>query len=272
MPELPEVETVKEGIKIYLQGQRINQVVVHNPRLRMPVLANISQLCSGQMIHKVERRAKYLLIHLDTGHLLIHLGMSGHLRIAQPEQPTKKHDHVILQLDNHLTLRYHDPRRFGLFHYLSSNPLTSSLLNHLGPEPLTDEFNGDYLYQQTRGKTQAIKSLIMNNKIVVGVGNIYAAESLFLAKIHPLSPAKTTSMKNCMDLAYYIKTVLKKAIKAGGTTLRDFYSSDGAPGYFSTSLQVYGRKNQPCFACAQPIENIMISGRQSAFCPQCQKA
>ena len=270
MPELPEVETTKEGIKAFIENQIIESVVVRNSQLRLAVIPNIDELCANHTILAVSRRAKYILIKLSDGYLLIHLGMSGHLRIVPTNTPPGKHDHVDLNLKNKLSLRYCDPRRFGLFHYFTGNPSEHFLINHLGPEPLTKQFNSDYLYHKTRHKKQAIKSFIMNNEVVVGVGNIYATESLFLAGIHPLTPANAISIEQSTLLTYHIKMILRAAIKAGGSTLKDFYTFDGKPGYFSLFLKVYGRKNQPCTVCQTIIESQTIGGRASAFCPICQ--
>ena len=270
MPELPEVETTKQGIKPHLLGQVITGVTLRNPKLRLPVPLDIDRLCVGKKITAITRRAKYILIHLVQGYILIHLGMSGHLRVVPDVTEPEKHDHIDLLLSNGLSLRYCDPRRFGLFLYIEENPYLHALLAHLGPEPLSEDFTSNYLFQKTRNKNQPIKSLIMNNEVVVGVGNIYATESLFLTGIHPKTPAKLITKKACHSLTIQIKKILQSAIEAGGTTLRDFYSFDGKPGYFSVSLKVYGRKNQPCFQCNQTIETIVIAGRHSAFCPQCQ--
>jgi formamidopyrimidine-DNA glycosylase len=270
MPELPEVETTKQGITPLLINQPIVGVTVRQQQLRLPVTPNLSALCSGKLLITISRRAKYLLLHLSEGYLLIHLGMSGHLRIVNSQAPTGKHDHIDLCMENGSILRYNDPRRFGLWLYIEENPLHHRLLRHLGPEPLTAAFNGDYLYLCSRKKTQCIKSFIMNNKIVVGVGNIYAAESLFLAGIHPLNPAGNLSKEQLFYLSYHIKKVLQQAIDVGGTTLRDFYAADGKPGYFSNELKVYGRRKKNCYACNTLIEVVTISGRNSAFCPTCQ--
>jgi len=270
MPELPEVETTKQGIKPHLEGQIISGITVRNPRLRFPVPEDINELCAGKKITAVTRRAKYILIHLSQGCILIHLGMSGHLRIVSNEVSVKKHDHITLNLTNGLALHFYDPRRFGLFFFIDENPYQHKLLAHLGPEPLTEEFNGSYLYSKAKNKNKPIKSFIMDNEILVGVGNIYASESLFLAKIHPNTMAKTLNEAKCYLLTAQIKQILNQAIKAGGTTLRDFYAFDGKPGYFSMSLNVYGRKNQPCFQCQQLIETVVIAGRNSSFCPGCQ--
>lgn len=270
MPELPEVETTKQGITPFLVNQTILCATVRQPKLRLPVTHHLSRLCAGRTLLSISRRAKYLLLHLSEGHVLIHLGMSGHLRIVKSQEPIGKHDHIDLCLTNGAILRYNDPRRFGLWLYIAENPLQHRLLAHLGPEPLTEEFNGDYLYLSARHKTQCIKSFIMNNKIVVGVGNIYAAESLFLAGIHPITAAGALSKEEMLRLSDHIKHVLQQAINVGGTTLRDFYAADGKPGYFSNELKVYGRKNNPCFTCKTSIEAIFIAGRNSAFCPRCQ--
>ena len=270
MPELPEVETTKEGIKTHIESQVISKVIVRNFKLRLPVAVNINDLCENKLIKQVSRRAKYILLELSPGNLLIHLGMSGHLRVVPAHLAPGKHDHVDLILKNNLALRYCDPRRFGLFHYFNEEPRVYSLLARLGPEPLTPVFNADYLYQKTRRKNQPIKSLIMNNELVVGVGNIYAAESLFLAGINPQNPAKTLSYDQCSCLVKQIKQVLLSAIDVGGTTLKDFYAFDGKPGYFNNSLKVYGRKKQPCFDCNTLIETTVIAGRHSCFCPKCQ--
>lgn len=270
MPELPEVETTKEGIKPHLEGQIIRNIDVRNGTFRIPVSASINELCSAKKVLSVTRRAKYILIQLTQGYLLIHLGMSGHLRIVSEKAVSQKHDHITLYLTNGQALRFCDPRRFGLFLYLDEDPHQHKLLAHLGPEPLSEAFNGHYLYQSAQNKNKPVKSLIMDNAIVVGVGNIYATESLFLANIHPATPAKDISKASYALLANHIKQVLQQAIHCGGTTLRDFYAFDGKPGYFSISLKIYGRKNLPCLECQHPVETIIIGGRTSAFCPQCQ--
>jgi formamidopyrimidine-DNA glycosylase len=270
MPELPEVETTKKGIQPHLDGQTIKQVTIRNPKLRVPVPLELDDLCAGKKIKAVTRRAKYLLLHLTHGYILIHLGMSGHLRIVSKETLPEKHDHVDVLLGNDLILRYCDPRRFGLFFYIDENPYQHSLLCHLGPEPLSEDFNSNYLSQRAKNKNLPIKSLIMNNDVVVGVGNIYATESLFLAGIHPLTAAKNVSTDSLNVLTNHIKQVLQAAIEAGGTTLKDFYSFEGKPGYFSIALKVYGRKKQPCFQCDSIVDTVVIGGRHSAFCPHCQ--
>lgn len=270
MPELPEVETTRCGIYPHLIKQTIAEIVIRNKGLRLPVADNLSALCRNKTIIDITRRGKYLLIHLNTGCLLIHLGMTGHLRLLAPGQATPgKHDHIDLILYNGQLLRYNDPRRFGLWLYseaINQHPLISQL----GPEPLSEDFSPEALLAKAKNKKQCVKAFIMDSHTVVGVGNIYAAESLFLAKIHPLLPAGNLSKAQCQELVEHIKLVLQRAIDAGGTTLRDFYSSDGKPGYFSQNLQVYGRQGQPCFRCQTLIEMKQIGQRSSAFCPNCQ--
>lgn len=270
MPELPEVETTRRGISPFLLNQTIASIIIRQPQLRLPVPPGLNTLCSGRQVQAISRRAKYLLLHLSKGYLLIHLGMSGHLRITEPQSPPGKHDHIDMLLENGLTLRYHDPRRFGLWSYIADNPYQHPLLAHLGPEPLSDAFNGEYLSHRAHRKTQNIKSFIMRNEIVVGVGNIYASESLFLAGINPHTPAGLLQQNHFDKLVVTIKQVLQQAISAGGTTLKDFYAIDGKPGYFANQLQVYGRKNLPCFQCNSLIQITILGGRSTAFCPSCQ--
>lgn len=271
MPELPEVETTRLGIKPYLSQQTISQIIIRQPRLRLTIPDEFASQCEGKIILDVQRRAKYLLLPLSQGYLMIHLGMTGHLRIIKTGQTTPgKHDHLDLCLENGFTLRYNDSRRFGLWLYAHAEPDLQTLLAHLGPEPLTQEFNTDYLAKKAKGRNQCIKSFIMNNHVVVGVGNIYATEVLFLAGIHPLTAAGLLSNTEFDKLTQFIKQILQRAIQAGGTTLRDFYAADGKPGYFTQNLQVYGRKNQPCMICENNIQSQVIAGRSSAFCPQCQ--
>lgn len=270
MPELPEVETTTQGIAPFLKACTIRSVIIRNPNLRIKLTDDFPRLCSGRVILEVYRRAKYILCRLDKGYILIHLGMSGHLRVVPSDAPINKHDHIDIVLDSNLALRYCDPRRFGLIIHIENDPLAHPLLSHLGPEPLSADFNSLYLIQKTKNKSKPIKSVLMDNQIVVGVGNIYASECLFLAKIHPATPAKNISSTTLQLLVTKIKSVLEYAINQGGTTLRDFYGSDGKPGYFSLSLQVYGRKNQTCYQCNTLIDSVRIAGRQSAFCPACQ--
>lgn len=277
MPELPEVETTRQGIAPFLLQQSIAKIIIRQDRLRLPVTPDIDNLCAGKVLQSIDRRAKYLLLHLSEGSLLVHLGMSGRLRIIKAETPTDhkqfepgKHDHIDLCLNNGIILRYNDPRRFGLWLYIAAEPLQHRLLRHLGPEPLSAACDGGYLHARARGRSQCIKSFIMCSEVIVGVGNIYAAESLFLAKIHPQTPAGIVTRSQMDALAAHIKNVLQQAINAGGTTLRDFYKADGNPGYFATALKVYGRQNMPCYYCQTMIKSVSIAGRNSAFCPACQ--
>lgn len=268
MPELPEVETSRRGIEPYLAGHTIQYAVVRNTRLRWPVSEQILAL-HDQAVHSVQRRAKYLLIELDLGWIIVHLGMSGSLRILTQETDAGKHDHVDLVLSNGMVLRYTDPRRFGAWLWCEDLN-TSNLLAHLGPEPLSEEFNGDYLYEKSRQKRTPIKPWLMGNKLVVGVGNIYASESLFTAGILPDRPAGSLSKTEADGLVKTIKMVLLHSIKQGGTTLRDFLQSDGKPGYFAQELQVYGRAGEPCRQCGNPIESAKHGQRSTFFCRSCQ--
>jgi len=269
MPELPEVETSRRGIEPHLVGEKILHAVVRNSRLRWPVSQEIHAL-SDQPVLSVQRRAKYLLLELPHGWIIIHLGMSGSLRVLPEEQPAAKHDHVDLVMSNGKVLRYTDPRRFGAWLW-STDPEGSNVLAHLGPEPLGDAFSGDYLYEKSRGKRTAVKQWLMDNKVVVGVGNIYASESLFTAGILPDRPAMSLSNEEAQRLAATIKAVLLRSIEQGGTTLRDFLQSDGKPGYFAQELQVYGRAGEPCRACGTPIVSGKHGQRSTFWCPNCQR-
>ncbi|ELY6299830.1 bifunctional DNA-formamidopyrimidine glycosylase/DNA-(apurinic or apyrimidinic site) lyase [Cronobacter sakazakii] len=269
MPELPEVETSRRGIEPYLVGETILHAVVRNGRLRWPVSDEIHAL-SDKPILSVQRRAKYLLLELPDGWIIIHLGMSGSLRILPEERPAEKHDHVDLVMSNGKVLRYTDPRRFGA--WLWTRELEGhNVLAHLGPEPLSDAFNGAYLREKCAKKKVAIKPWLMDNKLVVGVGNIYASESLFAAGIHPDRLASSLSEKECELLAQAIKAVLLRSIEQGGTTLRDFLQSDGKPGYFAQELQVYGREGEPCRVCGTPILTGKHAQRRTYWCRRCQK-
>lgn len=270
MPELPEVETTRRGIEPHLAGCHIRQLTVHNRRLRWPVPAGLEKLIAGQSIHAINRRGKYLLLELDTGTLLIHLGMSGSLRVAQPNDPLLKHDHIELALDNGKQLRYCDPRRFGAWLWTDQPLATHPLLAHLGPEPLSRDFTARYLFNSLQNRKQAIKTLIMDSHLVVGVGNIYANEALFMAGIHPQRQSSTLDMDNCTRLVRQIKAVLKNAIHRGGTTLRDFVGGDGKPGYFAQELLVYGRGSQLCKTCQGTLQEIRLGQRSTVFCPRCQ--
>ncbi|MGF1724506.1 bifunctional DNA-formamidopyrimidine glycosylase/DNA-(apurinic or apyrimidinic site) lyase [Photobacterium nomapromontoriensis] len=269
MPELPEVEVSRMGISPHVIGQRVTQIVVRNAKLRWPIPDEITQI-EGQVIRRVTRRAKYLMLETDIGYAIIHLGMSGNLRILPAEIPAEKHDHVDLCLASGEVLRYNDPRRFGAWLWQvcgSEHPV----LQKLGPEPLSDAFTAEYLQTKAQGKRIAIKQLIMDNHVVVGVGNIYANESLFMAGIHPKREAGKVSAKQLAQLVEEIKAVLAFAIEQGGTTLKDFKNADGKPGYFAQELQVYGKGGQPCPRCDKPLSELKIGQRATVYCSDCQK-
>ena len=242
MPELPEVETSRRGIEPYLVGNSIEHLVVRQPKLRWPVSDELLRL-SDKPVLSVQRRAKYLLIELADGWIIVHLGMSGSVRILPADEPPQKHDHVDMILSSGMMLRYTDPRRFGAWLWCKDLD-SSNVLAHLGPEPLSDEFNGDYLFRKSRSKKTAVKAWLMDNKVVVGVGNIYASESLFTARISPDRPAGDLTQADAEVLVATIKAVLLRSIEQGGTTLKDFLQSDGKPGYFAQELQVYGRAGE----------------------------
>ena len=271
MPELPEVETTCSGIRPHLLGQTIVKVQVRNRQLRWPVPINIDKKLQNTQVLGVERRGKYILLQATSGTTLIHLGMSGSLRMVNASLPPEKHDHVDIILSNGDALRLRDPRRFGSVLWAGEHPLQHKLLAALGPEPLGDEFTGEYLFNRSRKRKQSIKTFIMDGHVVVGVGNIYASESLFLAGIHPKRAAGITSAKRYDLLASSIKTILSSAIESGGTTLRDFVNGEGEPGYFSQELAVYGRADEPCLSCNKPVRHITLGQRSTFYCPACQK-
>ena len=270
MPELPEVETTRRGIAPHLIGQRVSRVIVRERRLRWPIPEDLDVRLSGQRIEAVERRAKYLLIKAEVGTLISHLGMSGNLRLVESGLPAAKHEHVDIELESGLALRYTDPRRFGAMLW-SELPLEHELLVRLGPEPLTELFDGERLYQLSRGKAVAVKPFIMDNAVVVGVGNIYATEALFAAGIDPRRAAGTVSRARYVRLAGEIKRVLAHAIERGGTTLRDFIGGDGQPGYFQQELFAYGRGGQFCKVCGSTLREVKLGQRASVYCPKCQR-
>ncbi|NQD78931.1 bifunctional DNA-formamidopyrimidine glycosylase/DNA-(apurinic or apyrimidinic site) lyase [Pseudomonas sp. CrR14] len=270
MPELPEVETTRRGIAPHLIGQRVSRVIVRERRLRWPIPEDLDVRLSGQRIEAVERRAKYLLIKAEVGTLISHLGMSGNLRLVEAGLPAAKHEHVDIELESGLALRYTDPRRFGALLW-SELPLEHELLVRLGPEPLTDLFDGERLFQLSRGKAVAIKPFIMDNAVVVGVGNIYATEALFAAGIDPRRAAGTVSRARYVRLAVEIKRILAHAIERGGTTLRDFIGGDGQPGYFQQELFAYGRGGQFCKVCGSTLREVKLGQRASVYCPKCQR-
>jgi formamidopyrimidine-DNA glycosylase len=271
MPELPEVETTCRGIGPWLKGACVRSVDVRQRRLRWPVPRRLDRELPGRAIHGVDRRAKYLLLRAGTGTLIMHLGMSGSLRILDDPPPPGPHDHVDLELDNDRVLRFCDPRRFGAMLWTTRPPERHRLLKDLGPEPLGETFSGAYLYERSRGRRLAVKNFIMDGRIVVGVGNIYASESLFRSGIHPARAAGRISLVRYEALAAAIRDVLGAAIRAGGTTLRDFSRGDGRPGYFARELRVYERAGQPCPACGLTLQRTVIGQRSTYFCPGCQR-
>ncbi len=270
MPELPEVETTLRGVTPFLRGRRIRSVEVREPRLRWRVPSSLARKTAGQSIKRTRRRGKYLLIDLERGSLILHLGMSGSLRVLDAGTPALTHDHVDIVLDSGFALRFNDPRRFGCLLFVPDDPLTHPLLRRLAPEPLDDAFDGEYLERATRGRKVAIKQLVMNGQAVVGVGNIYASEALFRARIHPLRPAGRVKRRELDALVRAIKRVLELAIRVGGTSLRDYVGADGSPGYFRQKLYVYERAGKPCRRCGTPIRQITQGARSTYFCPKCQ--
>jgi formamidopyrimidine-DNA glycosylase len=269
MPELPEVETTLRGIEPFLLNQVVDHIDVRESRLRWPVPETVAK-AKGQIVESLARRGKYLLIQLQEGGLLLHLGMSGSLRISNQNQAFDKHDHLDIVLKNGSLLRFNDPRRFGALLWFTGDAAEHPLLKNLGPEPLSSDFDGDYLWQRSRGRRVAVKNFIMNGHIVVGVGNIYSSEALYMAGIHPARAAGRISRKRYQGLAGAIRDVLSRAIRQGGTTLRDFVSADGVPGYFAQELLVYGRNGLVCFQCRTIIRLVIIGKRSSYYCPRCQ--
>lgn len=271
MPELPEVETTARGIRPHIQGLTIKNAAVRQHALRHPVPKNLNRLVKNQKVHAVTRRAKYVLIELDKGHLMIHLGMTGNLRVLTEPPPPEKHDHVDIFFNDGRVLRYADPRRFGCVLHTKDHPEQHPLLAPLGPEPLSDDFCASVLHERSRGRKGAVKNFIMNGHIVVGVGNIYASESLFRAGILPQRQAGRVSLKKYELLHGHIRDVLAEAIEAGGTTLRDYTNPDGFSGYFSQQLDAYGREGEPCHRCDGIIKMKVIGQRSSFYCTGCQK-
>lgn len=271
MPELPEVETTRRGIEPHLIGQRIRQIRVHNPRLRWPIPADLPRRAREQPVLRVERRAKYLLMRLPEISLLWHLGMSGSLRLSQADEALKLHDHVELMTDGGKLLRFHDPRRFGTLLWFPGQDLDHPLLSQLGPEPLEAGFDGDYLARKAQGRRTTVKAFLMDARIVVGVGNIYANEALFRAGIRPDRAAGRISPARYRQLADAVRHTLGEAIRQGGSTLRDFVNGNGEPGYFQQTLHVYGRAGLPCTGCGRILTEIRLSGRSTVFCAHCQR-
>jgi formamidopyrimidine-DNA glycosylase len=270
MPELPEVETTLRGVMPHINNKKISGIVIRQSQLRWPVSPELQTNILNQKVRSGVRRGKYLLLNIAQGHLLIHLGMSGSLRIVNSNEPPLFHDHIDLQFGK-ISLRYSDPRRFGCWLWIEGNPAEHKLLKDLGPEPLTDEFHAEYLWQKSRGRSKTLKEFIMDNHVVVGVGNIYANESLFMAGIKPIRKAGTLTKKEAECWVEKIRFVLKRSIDQGGTTLRDFVGGDGKPGYFQQQLLVYGRGDQVCSTCAKPLKEIRLGGRSTVYCVNCQK-
>lgn len=277
MPELPEVEVTRLGIAPHLEGRKVTAVKIIDGRLRWPVPASLSKSLPGQKVSTIERRGKYLLLEMDTGYLLIHLGMTGTLRVLPSSDPLKTHDRVTLEFGK-LSLRLHDPRKFGavLWHPNSKGSVEKfTLLQKLGVEPFSPEFSGELgaeiLYQASRNRSVAVKQFLLAGQAVVGVGNIYCSESLFEAGIHPAKAAGKLTRPQCSRLANAVRLILKKAIDAGGSSLKDFVNSDGDPGHFMVQTKVYDRKGLPCKVCKTPISQIVQGQRSTYFCPQCQK-
>lgn len=271
MPELPEVETTRRGLEPHLVNQRIGGAVVRHPQLRWPIPKNISELLRGQFIRAVHRRAKYLLIECGRGTLILHLGMSGSLRLLPAGTRPDRHDHFDLLLQNSTLMRLRDPRRFGAVLWHAGDVAQHPLLAALGVEPLEKGFDAEYLYRATRNRSAAIKLVLMDSGIVVGVGNIYANEALFRAGIRPQLAAGRLSRARCGQLVQAIRETLREAIKQGGSTLRDFVNSAGEPGYFQQHYRVYGRAGEPCKRCGTPVKQIRQGQRSSFYCPLCQK-
>jgi formamidopyrimidine-DNA glycosylase len=272
VPELPEVETVKRGIAPHLLTRRFEKTIVRDHRLRWPVDPNLDDLLRGKEVRSVERRAKYVLLRLDTGYLVIHLGMSGRLYFVSANTPVAKHDHLDFLLSDGQVLRYTDPRRFGAVIWIAGDDVSShKLFASLGPEPLTTEFDATYLFKRSRRRKVPIKSFLMDAHVVVGVGNIYANEALFMAGISPLREAGSISLARYTRLVAAVKQVLEYAITQGGTTLKDFVGGDGKPGYFKQELQVYGRGGEPCSTCERVLQEIRLAQRTTVFCKACQK-
>ena len=271
MPELPEVETTRRGITPHIVGKTVRAVVIRQQQLRWPVPAFLQKELAGSRVTAVGRRAKYLILYFEHGCVILHLGMSGSLRIVSASAPADKHDHVDIIFDDGDCLRLRDPRRFGSIHWTGRDPLQHPLLRDLGPEPLGQDFSAAYLYGLSRRRTQSVKAFIMDSRTVVGVGNIYASEALFRSGIHPLRKAGNISLARYGALVAAIRDVLNAALAKGGTTLRDFVGGDGAPGYFRLELDVYDRAGEPCRNCSGSIRQIRLGQRSTYYCPQCQR-
>lgn len=270
MPELPEVETTRRGLAPHVEKKRVTSVLLRRPDLRWPIPPEVSERLPGQRIDAVRRRAKYLLLDTAAGSALLHLGMSGSLRVLPGKTHPAAHDHVDIALDSGRVLRFNDPRRFGCLLWQAPGE-THELLRDLGPEPLSDAFDGDYLFERSRGRSAPVKTFLMDQRIVVGVGNIYAAEALFAAGVSPLRAAGRVSRERYGLLAEEVKRILAHAIARGGTTLRDFLNPDGAPGYFEQELSAYGRGGEPCPRCGRPLKEASLGQRTTVWCGHCQR-
>jgi formamidopyrimidine-DNA glycosylase len=271
MPELPEVETTCRGITPHIKGQVIKQVIVRQPQLRWRVPEDLNPILTSLSIKSVSRRAKYLIFTTSAGAMLVHLGMSGSLRIITTKQEAGKHDHIDFIFNNGIIMRYNDPRRFGAVLWTSEPIEDHPLLKDLGPEPLLESFTGELLYSLSRNRKVPVKSFIMDSHVVVGVGNIYANEALFTAGILPLRQAGKISLARYQKLVECIRVVLQNSIDQGGTTLRDFVNEAGNPGYFKQQLKVYGRKGLPCIGCQQTLLETRLANRSTVFCTNCQR-
>jgi formamidopyrimidine-DNA glycosylase len=270
MPELPEVEITRRGL-LPLLNQQVASVTIRNAAMRWPIPSHLPETLKSQTLLGLTRRAKYILARFEAGTLLLHLGMSGRLSLLDRPYPPEKHDHFDLQFSNGSVMRLRDPRRFGAVLWAGGMPEQHALLANLGPEPLGDTFNAQYFYEHLRGRSTAIKVAIMDSQLVVGVGNIYASESLFRARIHPQKPANQLSKQACERLVSEIKATLNDALSAGGSSLRDFFGVDGNPGYFQQEYFVYGRAGEPCKVCGREIRNIRLGQRSTFYCERCQK-
>ena len=271
MPELPEVETTRRGLAPWLEGQHLARVVVRVPKLRWPIPPDFAAHLTGARVTALDRRAKYLLLRTDRGTALLHLGMTGSFRVLREPRPPGTHDHLDFVTGAGVTIRFNDPRRFGSVLWTADDPATHPLIAPLGPEPLGAGFTGQYLFERSRRRSIAIKPHLMNGRIVVGVGNIYASEALFRARIHPARAARRVALSRLEALAAAVKEVLSEAIRKGGTTLRDFHASDGQPGHFAQQLRVYDRRDLPCVECGTPVKQRVLGQRSSYYCPNCQR-
>ena len=271
MPELPEVETTRRGIMPHVVGKKITAVIIRDHRLRWPIPAHLNKKLVNQIVRNLARRTKYLIFHFDHGSMILHLGMTGSLRILTRGLPADKHDHVDILFGRKTRLRFRDPRRFGCILWTEDDPLQHALLQNLGPEPLAEELTGGYLFAISRRRAQALKTFLMDSRIVAGVGNIYANEALYAARILPGKKAGGITRKQCAKLATAIKDVLQRAIAKGGTTLRDYVNEQGEPGYFRLELKVYDRAGEPCYRCGTLIQAQRHGQRSSFYCPRCQR-